>query len=314
MTRVNEDAQFEQLAHRIEPQSRLLRTWPLPGGLSAHITALEVMRPDGQTQKMIVRRPGEATLKRNPNAAADEFKLLQLLQSTGLPVPAPYYLDASGQIFDTPYLVMEYIEGRAKYSPANLPDAVRQIATLLARIHRLDGSLPGLAALPRQSDGLVEKLARLLTGAQLLPDEKQIRAALASFTPLPSLNKPVLLHGDFWPGNLLWREDRLVAVVDWEDALVGEPLSDFAISRLDMLLIFGSEAMNIFSQQYQSLNPIRFTALPYWDLYAALRAAPHLAEWAAGYRSPGRDDITETTMRAGHQLFITQALQKLSAQ
>jgi aminoglycoside phosphotransferase (APT) family kinase protein len=35
-----------------------------------------------------------------------------------------------------------------------------------------------------------------------------------------------LLHGDYWPDNTLWRDGRLVCVIDWEDAALGDPLAD----------------------------------------------------------------------------------------
>src|SRR5215213_1291195 len=97
MTPSREHQQLERLAQRIEPQSSLLRAWPLAGGISAQMTALEIALPDGRTKKMIVRRPGDATRSRNPHAAHDEFKLLRLLRSLGLATPAPYYLDQSGE-------------------------------------------------------------------------------------------------------------------------------------------------------------------------------------------------------------------------
>src|SRR5207247_7286541 len=109
MTASKEDKKFEQVVQKIDPQSKLLRTWELKGGVSAQMTALEIERPGGQTKKMIVRRHGKVDLKRNPQIAADEFKLLQILQSAGLATPAPYYLDQSGEIFPTPYVVIEYI-------------------------------------------------------------------------------------------------------------------------------------------------------------------------------------------------------------
>jgi hypothetical protein len=82
-----EDKKFERVVRRIEPQSRLLRAWGLKGGVSARVTALEIERPDGHTQKMIVRQHGEVDRKHNPRIAADEFRLLQLLRSAGLAVP-----------------------------------------------------------------------------------------------------------------------------------------------------------------------------------------------------------------------------------
>ena len=117
--------------------------------------------------------------------------------------------------------------------------------------------------------------------------------------------KPVLLHGDFWPGNVLWRDGRLAAVIDWEDATLGDPLADLAISRLEILWAFGIDAMFRFTHHYQSITPFDFANLAYWDLCAALRPASKIAEW-------GLDDMTEKAMREGHRLFVAQAFEMLS--
>src|SRR5258706_5194209 len=131
MTVSKEDQKFEQLVQTIAPQSKLLRIWPLKGGISAEMTALEIERPDGQTRRMIVRRPGDATLKRNPHAAEDEFRLLHMTRSLGLATPTPYHLDQSGKIFSTPYVVIEYIEGKPEFAPAHVADFAIQLATHL---------------------------------------------------------------------------------------------------------------------------------------------------------------------------------------
>jgi hypothetical protein len=65
--------------------------------------------------------------------------------------------------------------------------------------------------------------------------------------------------------------------------------------------------MQRFTQQYQSMTPIDFTHLPYWDLCAALRPVAQIAQW-------GLDDITEKIVRERHRWFVTQAFEKLSAQ
>lgn len=129
MSAKKEDEKFEQVVQKIDPQSKLLRTWKLTGGVSAQVTAFEIERPGSQTKKMIVRQHGKVDLKRNPHVAADEFQLLQLLQSAGLAVPRPYYLDQSGEIFSTSYVVVEYIEGKPEFAPANLSDLIFQLAT-----------------------------------------------------------------------------------------------------------------------------------------------------------------------------------------
>ena len=122
MTQSKEDKKFEQLIQKIAPQGKLLRTWALKGGISAQMTALELLLPDGQTKKVIVRQPGERAIKHNPNAAADEFKILEIVQSVGVSAQTPYYLDQSGEIFSEPYLVIEYMEGQPDYAPDNSSD------------------------------------------------------------------------------------------------------------------------------------------------------------------------------------------------
>ena len=278
------------------------------------MTAFEIERPDGQTRRMIVRRPSDGALKRNPHAAADEFKLLQITQFLGLATPTPYHLDGSGKIFATPYLVIEYIEGKPEFAPSNLAYYIFQLAAHLAKIHSVDCSNLDLLFLPKKGNRCPEICRRRPAAVDTSLDEGRIRDALESIVPLSQRNPSVLLHGDFWPGNVLWRENTLVAVIDWEDARLGDALTDFAISRLDIAMIFGIDTMNCFTHHYQLAMSLDYTNLPYWDLCAALRlvrlADSDLAKWAAFFRPFGRHDITEQTMRENYRFFVTQAFEK----
>jgi aminoglycoside phosphotransferase (APT) family kinase protein len=302
-----------RLAQRVDPESRLLRAWPLTGGISAQMTAFEIEQPDGRTKRLIVRQPGEATLQRNPDAAADEYRLLQLLSAAGLPVQTPHHLDEAGEVLPTPYLVIDYIEGEPVFAPADLDDFLLQLAAQLARIHRLDGSRADLSFLPKQAEKVAKTFAARPAILDVSLDEERIRKTLEPAWPLPQSNEPVLLHGDYWPGNILWRDGRLAAVIDWEDAALGDPLYDVAISRLEILWAFGIEAMHDFTTRYRAMSAVDFGNLPYWDLYAALRPASKIGDWAEGWPELGRPDITEETMRDGHRRFIAQAFEKLSA-
>ncbi len=307
MTASKEDSKFEQVVQKIDSQSKLLRTWELKRGVSAQVTALEIERPGGHTKKLIVRRHGEVDLKHNPRIAADEFKLLQLLHSVGLAAPRPYYLDQSGEIFPTPYLVLEYIEGKSEFAPSNLSDLLLQLATQLSRIHQVDCSHLDVSFLPKLEQRYAEKSRERPAQVDESFDEGHIRDTLEVVWPIPQRNTSVLLHGDFWPGNILWRDGQLVAVIDWEDAALGDPLADLANSRLEILWAFGIDATQSFTNQYRSMTTIDFTNLPYWDLCAALRPVAQIAQW-------GLDDTTERTMREGHRWFVTQAFEKLSVQ
>jgi aminoglycoside phosphotransferase (APT) family kinase protein len=298
---------FARLAARIDPQSTLRRAWPLLGGVSARVTAVELARADGRTQKVVVRQHGAVDLQHNPHIAADEFTLLQRLHAAGLPVPAPVYLAPAGDLFPTPALVVEYIAGAPDFAPAALPEFLRQFATELTRIHQIDGAAQELSFLPRMDATYARRLREPPARLDESLEEGRIRATLAAAWPLPPRNPPVLLHGDYWPGNLLWQAGRVAAILDWEDAQIGDPLADVANSRLELLWAFGSDALRQFTANYRALTTLDFTDLPYWDLCAALRPAGKLAGW-------GLDAATEQRMRAAHHLFVAQAFAQLAAQ
>lgn len=307
MTEAKEIKKFKQVIQKSDPQSKLLRTWELKGGLSTRMVALEIERPDSHTKKMIVRQYGDVDLTHNPHVAADEFKLLQLLQSVGVAAPLPYHLDQSGEIFSTPYIVIEYIEGEPEFAPPDVTDFIFQIATHLSRLHAVDCSHLDLSFLPQQEKRIAEKLRERPTNSMESLDERLIRDVLEAVWPLPQRNPSVLIHGDFWPGNILWKDGQLVAVIDWENAALGDPLADVANMRREMLWALGIDGMRRFTHQYQALTTIDFTHLPYWDLCAALRTTSQLAVWDT-------DNSTKTTMREGHKWFINQAFEKLSLQ
>ncbi len=299
MTDAEQDDGFRLLVRRIDPGSRLLGASTLPGGVSAQVTALEVERADGQTTKLVVRRHGDVDRHRNARLARDEFRLLEIAQSHELATPRPYLFDESCELFPTPFLVIEYVDGETEFAPPDLSRYLVQAAEQLAKIHGVSDR-PELSFLPRRDRGFGERPASLDASM----GEDRIRDALESAQPLPQVNEPVLLHGDYWPGNLLWKDGKLAAVIDWEDAAIGDPLADLANARLEILWAFGTAAMHEFTDHYESLTRVDFTTLPYWDLCAALRPCSAISGW-------GLDAATEQRMRELHRQFVARAIEAL---
>jgi aminoglycoside phosphotransferase (APT) family kinase protein len=296
---------FERVALKLEPESRLVRSWPLPGGVSAQVTALELALPGGETRKVVVRQHGPVDLKQNPNIAVDEFNLLRLLREEGLAVPAPYLADTSGEIFPTPYLVVEFVDGETDFAPADLSDYLAQFAAYFAKIHSIHEARQKFAFLPHGTQGFTERFGEPPAQPNDALSENRIRQALESVWPLPQVNKTALLHGDFWPGNVLWSDGRLRAVIDWEDALLGDPLSDLGKSRLEVLWAFGGEAMDDYTARYQAAMPaLDYRLLPYWDLAAALRPIGKITGWAG-------DEAKAAAMRDRHRWFVARAFARL---
>ncbi|MCC6616115.1 MAG: phosphotransferase family protein [Anaerolineae bacterium] len=307
MPAADDKARFERLIQRIEPGSRLLRAWSLTGGVTAQMASLEVERADGTTVKWVARRYGDVDPVQGDYVAVGEFKLLCALQVTGLPVPPPIAYDPPEDLFDPPTLVLGYLEGAPQFAAADVSAFMRQLAAQLAQIHRLDVTALNLAFLPRQAEVVSLRLRRRPQVFDESMGEGPIRAALDSVWPLASLNPPALLHGDFWPGNVLWQNNRIAAVIDWEDAAVGDPLADLANTRLELLWAFGAEAMRSFTREYEKVMPgIDARHLPYWDLCAALRPIDQIGDW-------GLDETVERMMRERHRVFVAEALRAIGA-
>jgi aminoglycoside phosphotransferase (APT) family kinase protein len=299
------ESAFARVAQAIAPGSRLVRAWGLKGGVSAEITALEIERPGGGRQTVVVRRHGPADLAGNPQVAAAEFRLLGLLRSAGLAVPAPLHLDQSGAILPTPYLVIEYIAGATAVAPEHVETALDQMAAYLAKVHAINPANADLTFMQPHGQRFAWLVSNRPERLDDSLDEPRIRAALDAIWPFERRNPAALLHGDFWPGNILWRDGRLAAVLDWEDAAVDDPLADLAVSRLDILWAFGAEAMDYFTARYRALSALDWAELPAWDLCAALRPAGKISAWATA-------TAAEQTMRERHRWFVEQALARLN--
>jgi aminoglycoside phosphotransferase (APT) family kinase protein len=284
----------------------LLRAWALEGGTSAEATALEIGKSDGTIEKLVVRRHGPRDLAANSHVAAEEFRLLQVLKSHGLVVPTPRHVDERGTVLASPFVVVDFIEGTHEIAPGELPAVIRHMADFLAALHRVDADDPTLAFLSRQDIYVAELLSAPPDHLDEALSEGRVRAALAALCPPPRHNGTAVLHGDFWPGNILWRDGRLAAVIDWEDAASGDPLADLAVARLDLLWTFGPEAMDDFTAAYLGLAAIDSTAVPWWDLWAALRPAGKLDGW-------GLEPAEQSAMVDQHRWFVARAIDELAA-
>lgn len=299
--------QLKAIIYRVDPGCVLQHAQPLTGGISAGMMALRVKRPDESEQKLLLRWHGAMDSDERPHKVVQEYHLLKRLKAAGLPVSTPLSLDQSGEILNTSYLVLDYIDGATNFALAHGPVHAREAAATLARIHQVpvEDGLRDHAAI---CESIVRKRPAQLDESL---NEGRIREVLDAAWPWESRNESVLMHGDFWPGNILWVGDRLAGVIDWEDAALGDPLADLGIARLETLWAYGREAMAMFTQVYLAAMPdVDCRTLPYWDLVAALRPMGQLAAWAPGWAAYGRSDVSAATMGAAHRWFTAWALEQ----
>jgi len=299
------------VAARVVPGAALRTVAAFPGGLSAEMTLLEAQATDGAVHRLVVREPRHEGRSGSSLPLVTEVRLLDGLHRRGMAVPRPRLYDDSGTVLDHPYCVFDHIDGAPRSSSADPAATGRAFAAELAAVHRVEGTDPLCRPLPERSARVAQELERPRDRPDESPGEGHLRRVLAQRWPPPVTASPVLLHGDFWAGNLLWRGDRVVGVIDWEKAARGDRLADVATTRLDLLWAFGPLAMTAFTDHYVSLTASSDEALALWDVAAAVRPCGYLSAWAADWSDFGRPDVDVASLRAAHRWFADQALARL---
>ena len=277
----------------------------MSGGVSAAITGIEAERPGGERELLVLRQYGSLDVAANLRIATTEYQLLASMRRCGVPAPRPLLADESGTILPGPCLLVEFAQGSPLTGPPAPPGFAGQLGALLARMHSSGIAPRDIAFLPDMRDVALRRLGKTRARPDYELSEPAIRAALAVSWPPAQVNRSVVLHGDYWPGNTLWLDGRLAAIVDWENGASGDPLADLGNARMEMAMLFGTAAKEDLTSQYRALMPdLDVSALPHWDLYAALRPAGTVTDWGLS-----RSELAR--VQAGHAEFVQSALRRL---
>lgn len=276
---------------RLFPGAALEAMVRLAGGVSADVHRLDLKLADGRTTSVVLRVHGAS---HSGHPAELEYRLLQALHEGGVPVPEPLLVDTSGRLLPDPFLVMAFAEGTSAIPGGQEDRHIDVMADVLADIHALPTA--ALPPLPARTDPLPELFDYLPEGGEW----DDLRAHLGSLTDTAYDGSPALLHGDFWPENLLWQDGAVAAILDWEDAAVGDPLSDVACSRLELRYRFGKAGSQRFTLAYARHRIIDHERLALWQVYVAAAAQRFMGRW-------GLDPELETHMRTEALLSIREA-------
>ncbi|MDH4387033.1 MAG: phosphotransferase [Caulobacter sp.] len=276
--------QIVRAVSRHFPLTTLRKVEPLKGGVSANVYRLDLTRADGARRSIVLREKGKSGL-----VTALEFSLLTALHEAGLPTPLPIALDDGLRDATSPFILMSFVEGGSQIPGDHVDPRLLTMAQTLAAVHALPtGDLPKL---PLRLDPLSEVLDFLPVGGEWAP----LRSHCAALGSSPYQGVPVLLHGDFWPQNLIWNGNRVAAILDWEDAALGDPLSDLACAILELRYLYDDAQVDRFQAAYGLRTEIDPHRLALWQVHVASAAQQYMGDWGL---EPAREaHMRQTALR-----------------
>ena len=190
-------------------------------------------------RRMVLRKQPSGPILRGAHAVDREFRVLNALSQTTVPIPKPLVFHADPALLGTPFYLMERLEGRV-FADASLPgmspmerrEIYLGMAQALAAMHAVRPEKIGLADYGRPGNYFERQFARWRQQYEASPSDRI--PALDQIINWLRANMPVddgftsIAHGDFRIGNLMFHptEPKVIGILDWELSTLGHPLAD----------------------------------------------------------------------------------------
>jgi aminoglycoside phosphotransferase (APT) family kinase protein len=196
-------------------------------------------------------KPGPAArLLPSAHAIEREYRVMQALHATAVPVPRMLLLCEDESVIGRAFYLMDHVEGRVFWDQALPGLAGGQRAALydemnrvIAALHTVKFAERGLAGYGKPGNYFERQIGRWskqykasTDGAgpmsQPIPEMERLLEWLPAHIPAAARDegKVSIVHGDYRLDNLMFHESepRVVAVLDWELSTLGHPLADFS--------------------------------------------------------------------------------------
>jgi aminoglycoside phosphotransferase (APT) family kinase protein len=263
-----------------------------------------------------------------------QYKLLEALSTkSSLPVPKVYAYEEDESLLGSKFFVMEKLEGKSyvpwskegreffRQAAENNPIPY-QFVEHLADLHTLDYQSMNLGEWFTQVDEKhyldikIKELEELYANYKVFNDP-----VVADGLEWLKRNKPEplplsIIHNDYRTGNLLFENDRITGILDWEYAELGDPRMDLGYvcaraNRMDSPLLCYLVNRDFFLEYYQQRTGFHFSPedIYYFEVYHQVKFL--LLSLSAGnsFFKEGSSDL-----RMARQGFRFTLMRKMTAE
>jgi aminoglycoside phosphotransferase (APT) family kinase protein len=213
-----------------------VRLTPLSGGQSNPTYIV-----DDDAHRFVLRKKPAGQLIASAHAIDREYRVMQALQNSEVPVPRMLGYCEDASLLGTPFYVMEFLEGRVlldqslpEMNQAERSAVYSDLNRVMAALHSVDFRAVGLETFGKCGNYFARQIDRWTrqTAASSVPVPPAMRK-LMEWLPrhVPANDdETTVVHGDYRLDNVILHptEPRIIGVLDWELSTLGHPLADFS--------------------------------------------------------------------------------------
>ena len=192
-------------------------------------------------KKYVLRKKPPGELLPSAHAVDREYKIIRALEETKVPVPKTVFLCNDESIIGTIFYVMEFVDGRIFWDPT-LPEidenkrmrVYEETVSVMAELHKIDVEEAGLLDFGKPGNYFERQVGRWIkqyraAETETYPEVEKLIAWLEKTMPEDD-GLISIVHGDYRLYNMIFdhREERMLALLDWELSTIGHPYADLA--------------------------------------------------------------------------------------
>ncbi len=192
-----------------------------------------------------------------------EIRVVQAMEKAGFPVPTVLWYDANGEWLERPFSIARRLPGTADVAELletqNTGAILNRFIDLLAQLHAMDPGVIGV-------DFLGTPVPENAAAAQIAQFERNFeRQRLEAFPATsylirwlkkhaPRADRVSVVHGDYRLGNFLFDDDGIIAILDWEQVHVGDPVEEIAFMYWSVWSLEGICPIDEFVRRYEQAS------------------------------------------------------------
>ncbi|MCU5785713.1 phosphotransferase [Alloalcanivorax marinus] len=239
----------------------------------------------------VLRRQPPGKLLKSAHAVDREFRVMNALRDSDVPVPRMYHLCEDRDVIGSMFYVMEFCQGRIFWDAAipEVDNAARtamytEMNRVLAALHDVDLDAVGLTDYGKPGSYFERQLGRWTK--QYRASEINPIQAMEDLMAWLEQNQPAddgqvsLVHGDYRLDNMMWHptEPKVIAVLDWELSTLGHPLADLAYQCMQLRM--PPEGGNLSGLQGKDRHALGIpTEQEYVAMYCERRGIDRIDHW-----------------------------------